>query len=272
MKKLLSLALSLVLVLSLASCGPKTDEKTIKVGASPTPHAEILEVAKDILEKDGYTLEIVSYDDYVLPNKALFDGDLDANYFQHTPYLDSFNKDNNMDLVSAGKIHYEPFGLYGNGVTDLKALADGTTIFIPSDDSNETRALFLLAQEGLITLNDDVTIEGGANHLTSIKDNGGYDIQAVEASTVPAQLKNNEGAIAVINGNYAIGAGLKIKDALAQENASGDAAQLYANIIAVNPEDKDSEKIAALLKALEDAAVIEFIDNEYAGAVVSMAK
>lgn len=270
MKKLLALLLTLALSVSLASCGGKNDEKTIKVGASPTPHAEILEVAKDLLAEDGWTLEIVNYDDYVLPNKALFDGDLDANYFQHTPYLNSFNKDNEMDLVSAGLIHYEPFGIYGNGVATLKDLPKGTTIFIPADDSNETRALFLLAQEGLIKLNDGVTVEGGANHLSSIKDNGGYDIQAVEASTVPAQLKNNKNAIAVINGNYAIGAGLKIADALAQEDASGAAAQLYANIVAVNPEDKDSEKIAALIKALESDEVKAFIESEYAGAVVSM--
>lgn len=272
MKKILALLLTVALSASLASCGSKKDDKTITVGASPTPHAEILEIAKDILKKDGYTLEIVTYDDYVLPNTALYDGDLDANYFQHTPYLDSFNKSNNMDLVSAGSIHYEPFGIYGNGVDSLKDLPSGTTIFIPADDSNETRALFLLAQEKLIVLNDGVTVEGGANHLTSIKDAGGYNIQAVEASTVPAQLKNNAGSIAVINGNYALGAGLKISDALAEEDASGEAAKLYANIVAVNPEDKDSEKIKALIAALHSKEAREFIEKEYAGAVVPMSE
>jgi D-methionine transport system substrate-binding protein len=271
MKKIIALILTVALfatlALALTSCG--NDEKTIVVGASPTPHAEILAIAKDILAEEGYNLVIREYNDYILPNTALYDGDLDANYFQHLPYLESFNADNGTDIVSAGAIHYEPFGIYGNGVSSIENLPAGTTIFIPADDSNETRALFLLAQEGLITLKDGVTVAGGANHLESIKDNGGYEIVAVQADTVPAQLRQNEGAIAVINGNYAIGAGLKIADAFATEDKDGEAGLLYANIIAVNPEDKDSAKIKALVDALSSEKVKNYIKTTYNGAVVS---
>ena len=279
MKKILALILSLVLILSLCACGAKEEapaaapaeeaaaSNKIIVGASSTPHAEILEQVKAPLAEAGYELEIVVYDDYVLPNTALFDGDLDANYFQHTPYLNSFNASNNMDLVSAALIHYEPFGLYGNGVSAVADIAEGATIIIPADDSNETRALLLLEQEGLITLPEDATAEKGISHL-DIVDDGGYNIQAVQADTVPAQLANsNEGTCAVVNGNYALQAGLKVADALAIEDASGDAAQYYANLIACRNGEESSDKIAALVKALQTDAVKAYIDSTYAGAV-----
>ncbi|MGM9661865.1 MAG: MetQ/NlpA family ABC transporter substrate-binding protein [Oscillospiraceae bacterium] len=284
MKKLTSILLALTLVLSLlVSCGSQNepaddaeggDEQaelvTITVGASSTPHAEILEQVKDALAADGYELKIVVYDDYILPNKALADGELDANYFQHTPYLESYNASNGTDLVSAALIHYEPFGLYGNGVASLADLADGATILIPADDSNETRALLLLAQEGLITLPEDASAAAGVTTL-DIVDNGGYDIQAVQADMVPSQLANsNEGTIAVINGNYALQAGLNIADALAIEDASGDAAQTYANIIACRNGEESSEKIQALVKALQTEAVKSYIADSYNGAVVAI--
>ena len=272
MKRIITLALSLILalsVLSLAACGKK-DENTIIVGASSTPHAEILELVVDDLAAQGYTLEIKIYDDYILPNTGVDDGALDANYFQHTPYLNSFNRDNKTDIVSAGLIHYEPFGIYGNGVSDLSALAAGARIIIPVDDSNETRALFLLQQEGLITLPADASAEEGVTTL-DIVDNGGYDIVAVDAQTVPAQLKNSDvGTIAVINGNYAIGAGLKIADALATEDASGTAAQTYANIVAVRRGDENLPKIKALVEALQSEEVAAYIADEYDGAVVAI--
>ena len=285
-KRILSVILAFALILAVAAlsaCGSApaaaaataaptaaADDKTITVGASATPHAEILEQVKDMLAAEGYTLNIVTYDDYVLPNKALADGEIDANYFQHQPYLDSYNKENSTTLVSAAKIHYEPFGIYGNGITDLKKLAAGATIIIPADDSNETRALLLLQQEGLIALNDGVTAATGATTL-DIKDDGGYDIQTVQANTVAAQLKNsNAGSIAVINGNYALAAGLKIAAALATEDASGDAAQTYANIIAVRSGDENSPKIQALVKALKTDAVRDYINNTYNGAVVAL--
>jgi D-methionine transport system substrate-binding protein len=279
MKKILTAVLALTLVLTaLVGCGSKaaagtdtdTKDKTITVGASATPHAEILEQVKDALAKDGWTLNIVTYDDYVLPNQALADGTLDANYFQHTPYLNSFNAKNGTDLSSAGSIHYEPFGIYGNGITDLTKLAAGATIIIPADDSNETRALFLLAQENLIKLPEDANAEKGVTTL-DIVDNGGYNIVAVQADTVAAQLKNaDEGTIAVINGNYALSAGLNIADALASEDATGTAAQTYANIVAVRTADLNSDKTKALVKALQSDAVKEYIANTYNGAVVAI--
>ena len=270
MKKLIAVLLALILVLSLTACGKKTDAKTIVVGASATPHAEILEQVKAALAEQGYTLEIRIFDDYVLPNTALNDGELDANYFQHTPYLDSFNKENGTKLSSAALIHYEPFGIYGNGVSDLSELAEGASILIPADDSNETRALFLLQQEGLITLPEDADAAVGVTTL-DIVDDGGYNITAVQADTVPAQLENSdEGTIAVINGNYALQAGLKVANALAVEDASGDAAQTYANIIAVRTGEEESEKIKALIAALQSDAVKSYIEATYNGAVVAI--
>ena len=228
MKKVLAIVLAaLLIVAALAGCAAKsetadttattdtaaaetTDGKleVLKVGASSTPHAEILEQVRDTLAAEGYDLQIVVYDDYVLPNQSLADGSLDANYFQHTPYLNSFNAANGTDLVSAAKIHSEPFGLYGNGVDSVDAIASDATILIPADDSNETRALLLLAQEGLIELPADASAEKGVTTL-DIVDAKGHDVQALQADTVPAQLANsNEGTVAVINGNYALQAGL----------------------------------------------------------------
>ncbi|MBP5231509.1 MAG: metal ABC transporter substrate-binding protein [Clostridia bacterium] len=267
----LSVLLALVLSLSLAGCAQNQEGvPVLRVGASSTPHAEILEQVKEDLAAAGYTLEIVTYDDYVLPNTDLQNGSLDANYFQHTPYLNSFNKANGTTLASAASIHYEPFGLYGNGIKSLSEAPAGATIFIPADDSNETRALLLLAQEGLITLPADASAAKGVNHL-DIVDSKGYSIQPVEASTVPAQLRNaGEGTLAVINGNYAIGAGLKIADALATENADGDAAQTYANIIAVREGRENEEGIRALVNALKTEKIRNFLKEKYAGAVVAV--
>ena len=290
MKKKFALLLTLALAVSaLAACGQKdtppaasgsstsgaasssTGEKeTIKVGASSTPHAEILEQVKDALAEKGYDLDIVVYDDYVLPNKALADGDLDANYFQHTPYLNSYNASNGTDLVSAAKIHYEPFGLYGNDVASVADIASDATILIPADDSNETRALLLLAQEGLIELPADASAEKGVTTL-DIVDAKGHDVQPLQADTVPAQLANsNPGTVAVINGNYALQAGLHASDALAIEDASGDAAQTYANIIACRAGEENSAKIQALVKALQSDAVKDYIEKTYNGAVVAI--
>lgn len=272
MKKTFAVILALALALvCLASCGNSSaSDKVIKVGASSTPHAEILEKVKDALAKEGYTLEITVYDDYVLPNKALADKELDANYFQHTPYLNSYNASNGTSLVSAASIHYEPFGLYGNGVASVKDVKPGSTIIIPADDSNETRALLLLQQEGLIKLPEGSSAEKGVTTL-DIVDDGGYVINAVQADTVPSIFANsNAGSLAVINGNYALQAGLKIKDAIAIEDASGDAAQTYANIIAVRKGDESNAKIQALVNALKTDAVKTYIADAYSGAVVAI--
>ena len=293
MKKVLAIVLAaLLIVAALAGCAAKsetadtaadstttdtaaaetTDGKleVLKVGASSTPHAEILEQVRDTMAAEGYDLQIVVYDDYVLPNQSLADGSLDANYFQHTPYLNSFNAANGTDLVSAAKIHYEPFGLYGNGVDSVDAIASDATILIPADDSNETRALLLLAQEGLIELPADASAEKGVTTL-DIVDAKGHDVQALQADTVPAQLANsNPGTVAVINGNYALQAGLHASDALAIEDASGDAAQTYANIVACRAGEENSAKIQALVKALQSDAVKTYIENTYNGAVVAI--
>ena len=244
-----------------------TDGEKLTVGASSTPHAELLEMVKPTLAEEGIDLEIVVYDDYVLPNTALDDGTLDANYFQHTPYLESFNESNGTDLVSAGLVHYEPFGIYSETVTDLNDLAEGATILVPDDDSNQTRALLLLAQEGIIELPEDASVESGVTTLDITNDNG-YKVQAVQADTVPSILKSaDEGTIAVINYNYALGAGFKTDDALAIEDASGDAARTYANVIAVRNGDEDKPAIKALLKALQDGTVEAYNEETGAGIV-----
>ncbi|MDD6990867.1 MAG: MetQ/NlpA family ABC transporter substrate-binding protein [Oscillospiraceae bacterium] len=246
-----------------------TLEKLV-VGATSTPHGEILEQVKDDLAAQGYDLEIVIFDDYVLPNTSLNEGSLDANYFQHTPYLNSFNEANGTDIVSAASIHYEPFGLYGNGVAAVSEVPEGATIIIPADDSNETRALLLLEQEDLIDLPEGANAVDGVTTL-DIVDNKGYNIITVQADTVAAQFGNSDtGSLAVINGNYALAAGLNIADALAVEDASGSAAQTYANIIAVRNGDEASDKTTALVNALKTDKVKKYIEDTYNGAVVAI--
>ena len=259
MKKILAILFAALFALGVTFTGAQpayaADLTPLVVGASSTPHAEILELVKDQLAEQGYDLQVVIYDDYILPNTALEDGDLDANYFQHTPYLNSFNESNGTHLVGVAKIHYEPFGIYANGLSDLSELPDGATIIIPGDDSNGTRALLLLQQEGLITLPEDASVDNGVTVL-DIVDDGGYKISAVNAETIAAQLKNsNEGTIGVINYNYALAGGFHISDALAIEDASGDAAQTYANIIAVKEGNENDPAILALVAALEAGAV-----------------
>ena len=284
MKKKLAIVLAVALLaLSIAACGqsaapaasapaaeaaaPAAESVKLTVGASSTPHAELLELVKPALAEQGIELDIVIYDDYVLPNTALQDGELDANYFQHTPYLNSFNEKNGTDLVSAGLIHYEPFGIYSKTVAALADLADGATILVPDDESNQTRALLLLAQEDLVVLPEGASVENGVSVL-DIVDAKGYDIQAAQADAIPSLLANaDEGTIAVINYNYALGAGFKTSDALAIEDASGDAAQTYANIIAVRRGDETRAEIIALIAALQDGAVDAYNEQTGAGIV-----
>ena len=245
-------------------------DNVIKIGATSTPHGEILEFVKDKLAEQGYDLQITIYDDYVLPDKAVADGELDANYYQHTPYLNSFNEANGTDLVSVASIHYEPFGLYANGIASVADIPEGATIVIPADDSNETRALLLLAQEGLITLPEGANALDGVKTLDIVDDHG-FNITTVQADTVAAQFANaGDGSLAVINGNYALAAGLKIADAIASEDASGDAAQTYANIVAVKSGNENLPKIQALVSALETDEVNDFIAENYNGAVVAI--
>lgn len=278
MKKKLAALLAGVLCLSaLAACGGgndaqtsdagASDDKTITVGASPTPHAEILNAAKDLLAEDGWTLNVVEFTDYVQPNTALVDGDLDANYFQHIPYLNNFNKENNADLVSAIEMHYEPFGIYPGKTATLDALADGATVAVPNDGSNETRALLLLQDAGLIKLKDGIDPTSDATKLDIVENPKNLDIQEIAAEQLPRSLEDVD--LAVINGNYALQADLNAKeDSLITENP--EYAKVYVNVVACRNGDENSEKIQALKKALQSDTVKQFIDDTYKGAVVAV--
>ena len=263
MKKLTALVLALILVLSFAACSSESDEKTIKVGASPAPHAEILEVAKEVLEADGWTLEIVEFTDYVLPNETLTSGDIDANYFQHTPYLDTYNAEHGTDIVSAAVIHYEPLGIYPGKTASIDAIADGATIAVPNDGSNEARALYLLQDLGLITVDN---ANGFNITVLDIVDNPkNLEIMEAEAAQLPNILADVD--FAVINGNYAIGAGID-GTVLETEAKDSEAAQIYGNIIAVRNGEEATEKTLALVKAIQSEEVKAFIESEYGVSVV----
>ena len=269
MKKIIAITLALVLALSLGVSALADDTVTIKIGASSTPHAEILEFAKPILAEQGIDLDIVVYDDYVFPNTHVEEGELDANYFQHTPYMDTFNEENGTHLVSVGLVHYEPFGIYPGKTATLEELADGATIAIPNDGSNETRALLLLQQEGLITLDEGVDASSNATKYDIVENPHDYEIIEQEAAQIPLSLEDVD--IAVINGNYALQAGLNAgTDALAVEDASGDGAKTYANILCVKEGNENNEAILALLDVLQSDEVAQFIDETYEGAVVAI--
>ena len=248
------------------STAASADLKKIVVGASPAPHAEILAAAKDILASKGYELEVIEYTDYVQPNNALDAGDLDANYFQHKPYLDSFNEEHGTKLVSAGAIHYEPFGIYAGKTASLEELPDKATVLVPNDVSNEARALLLLEAQGLIKLKEGVGLEATKNDI--VENTKNLDIVELEAAQLPRSL--SDGDIAVINGNYAIEAGLKVSDALAAEDSESLAATTYGNIVAVREGEEETEATKALVEALTSPDVKKFIEDKYEGAVVPL--
>ena len=239
---------------------------TIKVGATPAHHAEILEIAKGILAEQGITLEIVEFNDYIQPNLAVESGELDANYFQHITYMNEFNVSDCTHLVSAAEIHYEPFGLYAGKTASIDELADGAQIAVPNDTTNEARALLLLQQEGLITLKEGAGITATKADIAENPKN--LDIVELEASQLPVRLGDVD--MAVINGNYAIDAGLKVSDALAVESADGEAAQAYVNVLAVKEGHENDPAIQALVEALKSDEVKTFMDETYEGAVVPM--
>ncbi|MEG1547618.1 MAG: MetQ/NlpA family ABC transporter substrate-binding protein [Clostridia bacterium] len=268
MKKLISavLAATLALVAFAGCAAPDKEAKVIKVGASITPHADILEVAGKLLEKEGYTLEIVEFTDYVQPNITLENGELDANYFQHKPYLDDFNVKNGTHIVPVAAIHYEPFGIYPGKTASLDALADGATIAIPNDGTNEARALLLLEAQGLITMKEG--IDFSATVLDIAENPKNLQIKEIEAAQLARSLQDVD--VAVINGNYAIEAGLNVgTDAIATEDKDSIAAETYANILCVKEGNEDNAGIKALIKALQSAEVKEFIEKTYEGAVIA---
>ena len=239
---------------------------TIKVGATPAPHAEILEIAKGILAEQGITLEIVEFNDYIQPNLAVESGELDANYFQHITYMNEFNVSDGTHLVSAAEIHYEPFGLYAGKTASIDELADGAQIAVPNDTTNEARALLLLQQEGLITLKEGAGITATKADIAENPKN--LDIVELEASQIPSRLADVD--LAVINGNYAIDAGLKVADALAVESADGEAAQAYVNVLTVKEGHENDPAILALVEALQSDTAKTFMEETYQGAVVPM--
>lgn len=267
-RNIVSIAIILSLVIgsaALTGCvGKDGDDKTIKVGASPAPHAEILKEVKAELEKDGYKLEVVEFQDYVQPNKALDAGDIDANYFQHKPYMDEFNAKQETELVSIGAIHYEPLGLYQGEKKSLDELAEGDKIAVPNDTTNEARALLLLESEGLIKLKKDAGLT--ATKQDVVENPKKIEIVELEAAIIPRSMSSV--AMGVINGNYALSAGIKEDTAITFESSDSEAAKTYANIIAVKKGNEDSEKSKALFKAMTSDKIKKFIEKKYGKAVV----
>ena len=275
LKPLAGIAAVAGLALALTACGGNSGSATtaaasgsadnvITVGASPSPHAEILNAVADELKSEGYELKVVEYNDYVQPNVALANGDLDANYFQHLPYLDNYNQENGTDLVSAGAIHFEPMGLYAGKSSDIKNVPDGAKIAVPSDATNEARALLLLQDQGVIKLKDGAGLEATANDIEENPHN--IQLVEVEAAAVPRSLDDCD--FAVINGNYALSAGLDTSTTLASEGADSEAAQTYANIVAVRKGDENSDKTQALIKALTSDTARKVIQEQYKGSVI----
>ena len=243
-----------------------TDSKVIKVAASATPHAEILEEAKPLLEKEGYDLEVTVFDDYVQPNEVVDSGDFDANYFQHAPYMEQFNKEKGTKLVDAGDIHYEPFGIYPGTKKSLDEIADGDEIAVPNDTTNEARALLLLQDNGIIKLKDGAGLTATVNDIAENPHNS----KIVELEAAQVARVTGETAFVVLNGNYALQAGYSVKkDALAYEAADSEAAKTYVNIIAVKDGNQDSDAIKALVKVLKSDDIKKFIDEKYDGAVIA---
>ncbi len=267
MKKFVALVLALSLVVCIAAGCSKKDDKTIRVGASVTPHAEILEVAKELLAEEGYTLEITEFNDFVLPNTSVEDEELDANYFQHRNYLADFNEENGTHLVEVVPVHYEPLGLYAGKTAAIANLAEGATIAVPNDGTNEARALMLLEAQGLIKLNEEAGFT--ATKLDIVENPLNLDIQELDAAQLVRALEDVD--MAVINGNYAIQGGLNAgKDALAVEDKDSEAIQTYANVLVVKEGNEKDEGILALAKALQSEEVKAFIEENYEGAVIAM--
>jgi len=264
MKKIIAIALALVLALASVSAFAATK---ISVGATPAPHAEILEICKEILAEQGIELEIVVFNDYVIPNTSVENGQIDANYFQHVLYLNDFNAQNETHLVIVDKIHYEPFGIYAGKTASLAELKEGAEIAVPNDASNEARALLLLEQEGLIKLTEGVGL--AATKLDIVENPLNIEIIEIEAAQLPRSLGSVD--CAVINGNYAIDAGLKASDALAVEDGESEVIQQnYANILVAKEGNETNEALLALAAAMKSEQVKAFIEETYEGAVVPL--
>lgn len=244
---------------------PAEMKGTITVAASATPHAEILEQAKPLLAEQGWDLEVTVFNDYVQPNQVVESGDFDANYFQHIPYLDSFNEEQGTHLVNAGGIHYEPFGIYPGMKSDLSTLEKGDVIAVPNDTTNEARALLLLQDNGILTLKDGVGLEATVRDI--VENPNEIEIQELEAAQVP-RVKD-EVAFVVLNGNYALEAGFSVaKDAVAYEQADSEAAKTYVNVIAVKEGNENNEAVTALVDVLKSDEITDYINSTYDGGVI----
>lgn len=243
----------------------QTEEKgTVTVAATPVPHAEILEAAKPLMEEKGWTLEVVEFTDYVQPNEVVESGDIDANYFQHINYMESYNAEKGTHLVSAGEIHYEPLGIYPGKETDLNNISDGAEIAVPNDTTNEGRALLLLQENGLITLDPEAGITATAMDITE----NPHNIKIVELQAEQVARTLPDVAFGVVNGNYALQAGLSTSDAVALETADSEAIQQYVNVIAVREGNEENEGIQALVEVLKSDDIKTFINDTYQGSVV----
>ena len=267
MKKLVAAALTGALVLG--TIGTTTvfaeEDNKITVAASATPHAEILEQAKPLLEEQGYELEIEVFNDYVQPNEVVESGDFDANYFQHIPYLESFNEEKGTHLVNAGGIHYEPFGIYPGTKSSLDDIAEGDSIAVPNDTTNEARALLLLQDNGIITLKDGAGLSATVNDIAE----NPYNVEIVELEAAQVARVAGETAYVVLNGNYALEAGYSVaKDALAYEKSDSEAAKTYVNVIAVKEGNENLDKIKALVDVLKSDEIKQYINDTYDGAVI----
>ena len=244
---------------------PDGNGEKITVAASTTPHAEILAEAKKILDEHNWDLEVTEFEDYVQPNLVVEQGQFDANYFQHIPYLDSFNEEQGTHLVNAGGIHYEPFGIYPGTKSSLDDIADGDEIAVPNDTTNEARALLLLQDNGIIKLKDGAGLTATKNDI----EENPYNINIVELEAAQVARVVNEAAYVVLNGNYALEAGFSVaKDSIAYEASDSEAAKTYVNVIAVKEGNEDSDAIKALVAALKSDTIKQYIENTYDGAVV----
>lgn len=267
-KRILGVVLTGALTLAtLTGCGAdkEKDSKVIKIAASPTPHSEILEQAKPILAEKGYDLQITVFDDYVIPNEVVESGEFDANYIQHIPYLNSFNEEKGTHIVSVGEIHYEPFGIYPGTKKSLADIADGDTIAVPNDTTNEARALLLLQANGIIKLKDGAGLTATVNDIVENPHN--IVIKELEAAQVSRVV--GEVPYVVLNGNYALAAGFVVsRDALAYESPDSEAAVTYVNIIAVKEGNENNEGIKELVEILKSEEIQKFITEKYEGAVI----
>ncbi|MBR5407787.1 MAG: MetQ/NlpA family ABC transporter substrate-binding protein [Lachnospiraceae bacterium] len=239
--------------------------EVIKIAASTTPHAEILAQAAPILEEYGYKLDVIEFEDYVQPNLVVESGEFDANYFQHIPYLESFNEEKGTHLVNAGGIHYEPFGIYPGKKASLDDIEEGDSIAVPNDTTNEARALLLLQDNGLLKLKDGAGLTATTNDITE----NPHNIKFVELEAAQVARVVDEVEYVVLNGNYALEAGYSVgKDSIAYEASDSVAAGTYVNIIAVKEGNETSDKIKALVTVLKSDAIRKYIEDTYDGAVV----